>query len=89
MQVWIYGNSQKDYILGFFVVDPDRTKRWAKEKNLEFNQDLMANEELKQIVFDDIIRLANENKFSSLEKPKQMHLILEPWTPEQGILTPT
>ena len=44
MQNWIYGNSQKDYILGFFVIDPDNVKRWAKTKNLEFNAELMSNE---------------------------------------------
>jgi len=33
--------------------------------------------------------LANHNKLNSLEKPKQMTLIAEPWTPESGMLTPT
>lgn len=33
--------------------------------------------------------IANHNKLNSLEKPKQMTLIAEPWTPESGMLTPT
>ena len=33
--------------------------------------------------------LANLNKLNSLEKPKQITLIAEPWTPESGMLTPT
>ena len=49
----------------------------------------MNNTELKQTIYDDIIRLANENKFNSLEKPKQLYLLKDPWTVEDGHLTPT
>jgi len=37
----------------------------------------------------DLNRLAVENKFSGLEKLKQIHLILDPFTIENDILTPT
>jgi len=37
----------------------------------------------------DILKIAKENKFNSLEKPKQIHLVFDPWTPEMDILTPT
>ena len=33
--------------------------------------------------------LATQNKLNSLEKPKQFELILEPFTVESDILTPT
>jgi len=36
-----------------------------------------------------MIKLAIENGCISLEKPKQMHLVYEPWTEEMNILTPT
>lgn len=34
MQAWIHGDSNKDYIVGFFVVDPDTSKTYREEKNL-------------------------------------------------------
>merc|ERR1719263_1409363 len=37
----------------------------------------------------DIVRLATENKFSSLEKPKDLILQLDPFTVENDLLTPT
>lgn len=37
----------------------------------------------------DFNRLAGENKFNSLEKIKQLHLTLDPFTQENDILTPT
>jgi len=38
MQCWIYGDSLRDHIIGFFVVDPEVVKKWAaangKSENL-------------------------------------------------------
>lgn len=41
------------------------------------------------MVYDDLISLATENKFNSLEKPKQITLMKDPFTIESDILTPT
>lgn len=38
---------------------------------------------------DDLLRIAAENKLSSLEKPKAIHLTLDPFTIENDIITPT
>jgi long-chain acyl-CoA synthetase len=40
-------------------------------------------------VLSDLNRLAVENKFSGLEKLKQIHLTLDPFTIENDTLTPT
>jgi len=49
----------------------------------------MKDPTLIQVVYDDLIRLANENKCNSLEKPKQILLIKDPWTDQNDYLTPT
>ena len=49
----------------------------------------LASEELKMAVYEDMLRLAKVNKFNSLEKPKQLKLIDEPFTVDNDILTPT
>jgi len=49
----------------------------------------MANEEFKIEVLKDLYALAVDNKFNSLEKPKQIVLIKEQWTTESDMLTPT
>lgn len=36
-----------------------------------------------------MLRLASENKFSSLEKPKELILKFDPFTVENDLLTPT
>ena len=37
----------------------------------------------------DFTKLANESKFNGLEKPKQITLLEEPFSAENGLLTPT
>ena len=85
-QVWIYGDSLRDHIVGFFVIDPEILKRFAADIT---NEQLNAEKEFKQEVYDDLIRLAVGNKFNSLEKPKQIYLLKDPFTVEDDFLTPT
>ncbi len=40
-------------------------------------------------IFNDLNRLATENKFNSLEKIKQLYLTLDNFTIENDLLTPT
>jgi long-chain acyl-CoA synthetase len=41
------------------------------------------------MVHEDCMKLGASNKFNSLEKPKQLKLILDPWTQDNDMLTPT
>ena len=42
-----------------------------------------------ETVHEDCMKLAAGNKFNSLEKPKAIKLILDPWTQDNDMLTPT
>ena len=48
----------------------------------------MLNKNLKNMIYADLMRLASENKLNSLEKPKNMVLLDDPFTIE-NVLTPT
>jgi len=56
--------------LAILVVDPAACTQYAQENDLEFNEELMEDDNLRQLVYDDMIKLANENRFNGLEKPK-------------------
>lgn len=88
LQNWIYGDSLKDHLICFIVVNPENVQKWAKEHDKEFNNDLMKDNELIQLIYSDLLRLANEKKLNGLEKPKQLMLFKDPWT-DQDLLTPT
>lgn len=71
------------------VVDPSNAKKYADKVNMSPIEDVVKDSSFKQAVYDDMMRLANENKFNSLEKPRQLTLLLDPWTVENDMLTPT
>jgi len=70
MQVWIYGDSLRDYIIGFFVMDPVAVKKYCTETGKTQDAALMDDVEFKQAVYDDLITLAVANKLNGLEKVK-------------------
>jgi len=73
------------------VVEATKVKQWATEQGIpcENVEDIMHKKELKQAVLDNLLELAKANKLSGLEKIKKIHLINEPFTIENEILTPT
>jgi len=87
MQAWVHGDSLHDFCMLFAVIDPEKVKVWANGK--EVNEALMKDQTLIDEVIADVYRLASENKFNSLEKPKQFRLFLDPFTIENDLLTPT
>ena len=50
---------------------------------------MIDNEDLRMAIYQDLLKLASENKLNSLEKPKQITLLSEPFTVENDLLTPT
>ena len=45
--VWMYGDSLRDFVIGFIVVDPERIAKYCKETGKEFTEALMNDSELK------------------------------------------
>lgn len=82
-QVWIHGDSLNDFVLLFAVLNPIKVKEtWGESVDL-------TDPEKIAVIQEDVLKLAVANKFNSLEKPKQFHLMLDPFTVENDILTPT
>jgi len=90
LQCWIYGDSMKDYTVAFVVVDPDQLAEYATANNLDKDSDaILENEKVKQEVFNSLSKLATDNKLILQEKPKQIKLLREQFSPANGLLTPT
>ena len=50
---------------------------------------MVDNEDLRMAIYQDLLKLASDNKLNSLEKPKQITLLNDPFTVENDLLTPT
>ena len=65
-------------------------QEWAQQKGIEGDfAALCKNAELLKEITADVTRLATENKLSSLEKPKGIHLDSEGFSVDNDCLTPT
>ena len=86
-QIMVVGESEK---MAAAIIQPnfDYIKSWSIEKNMNTSKkNLLKNTELLNAIQDDI-NLHNE-KFGQWEKIKKFELTSEPWTIENGLLTPT
>ena len=86
-QIMVVGESEK---MAAAIIQPnfDYIKSWSIEKNINISKkNLLENTELLNAIQDDI-NLHNE-KFGQWEKIKKFELTSEPWTIENGLLTPT
>lgn len=92
VQAWMYGDSLRDYVVGFLVVEPLALKKvfGGGAEDFQVTDELLEDEKVKQVILDSLLALADANKFNSLEKPKQLTLLPKPFNelnPE--LLTPT
>lgn len=79
----------RDFILVVGVMDPGKMKDYAEEIKEELNDDMYNSMALRERVYESIEKLAVDNKFNGLEKPKNMLLLKDPFTVENDLLTPT
>jgi long-chain acyl-CoA synthetase len=87
-QIMIYGNSSMNNIIA--IICPDK-KRCAEALNISV-EELAKNEEndeLKNLIIDDLLKLANEANFNGLEKVKYVIITFEGFTVDNSCMTPT
>lgn len=92
VQAWVYGDSLRDYCVAFIVVEPLAIKKVFGEgkEDFEMTDALLADEKVKQVILNTMLKLAEANKLNSLEKPKQITLLPKPFNElNPDLLTPT
>jgi long-chain acyl-CoA synthetase len=66
-------------------------KKWASQNgnSIHIKPPFESSIELKQIVLDDMVREGKKRGLMSFEQVKAIEFIKEPFTIENGLLTPT
>lgn len=86
-QVFVYGDSFKNYPVAIVVLNEEYVRKWmAKEGNPI--QDI-NDPKFREIVFNDMIREGKKRDLMSYEQIKAIEFTQEPFTIENGLLTPT
>ncbi|KAL1497488.1 hypothetical protein ABEB36_008444 [Hypothenemus hampei] len=89
-QVFVYGESLKSCIVAVVVPDVDVIKCWAQENGITGTFSILCNHpEVKQLIIDDMIAWGKESGLKSFEQVKDIYLHPDPFSVQNGLLTPT
>ena len=88
-QSMVYGDSLKSCTVAIVIPEETVVAEWAEKNKLGSNAEVLANEDFKKEIMEDMARLAKDNKLSGLEKPKDIYITLDAFTIDNDQLTPT
>lgn len=89
-QIFAYGNSNQTYVVA--IVVPDEEELMKRSSSLKWKgnfQELCAKEEVKAEILKEIKTAGDNAKLSGFEKVKNIHVLSEAFSVENGLLTPS
>ncbi|XKL60882.1 hypothetical protein PGB90_007939 [Kerria lacca] len=89
-QIFVYGESLKAYLIAIVIPNVHVVKSWAVEHNMPGTlSDLCENVQIKKMILDDMAAWAKDAGLKPFEQVKDIYLHPEPFTVQNGLLTPT
>ncbi|GAM82316.1 hypothetical protein ANO11243_002950 [Dothideomycetidae sp. 11243] len=95
-QAYVHGDSDKAFLVAIFGVAPDlfstfigKLGRNVAPTDLEGIQAAAKDPKVVAAVMKELERIGKKNKFNSYERVRNIRLMLEPFTVENELLTPT
>ncbi|KAG0470507.1 hypothetical protein HPP92_017207 [Vanilla planifolia] len=82
-QCFVYGDSFKSFLVAVVAVEPELLKAWASSEGIKMIISARA------AVLTEMDDAAKEAQLRGFEVVKAVTLVLEPFTMENGLLTPT
>lgn len=89
-QSFVYGDSLQSSLVCIIVPDPEYSIAWGKSQGLTLSfPALCASKEFKAHVMQELKIVGDRSRLAGFERVKAIHLDAEPFTAENGLLTPT
>ncbi|NXI66593.1 ACSL5 ligase, partial [Anseranas semipalmata] len=89
-QVFVHGESLRSCLIGIVVPDPETLPEFAAKLGIKASyEDICKNPAVKKAILEDLVRLGKEAGLKSFEQVKDLYIHTEPFSVENGLLTPT
>lgn len=72
------------------VANPEQAALWAAQNGTTPEEACQSqNADFVALIMGEMQRIGTEKKLNSIEKPRKIHVTLQPFTVESDVLTPT
>jgi long-chain acyl-CoA synthetase len=96
-QAYIHGDSLQTYLVGIFGVQPDTFAPFASKvlgrnisaTDIEGIKSVVNDPKIRSTVLKDLERVAKKHKLAGYERVKNVALMVDPFTIDNNLLTPT
>ncbi|XP_055385680.1 long-chain-fatty-acid--CoA ligase 5 isoform X2 [Condylostylus longicornis] len=89
-QIFVYGESLKSCIVAVVVPDVENLKFWAKENNIHGTLSILCNNsKVKKLIMHNMLETGKKSGLKSFEQVKDIYLHPDPFSVQNGLLTPT
>ena len=94
---YVHGDSMQTFLVAIFAVQPDMFAPWAGKvlgKDIEATdvpaiQAACDDERVRKAVFKELDKVGRKNGFAGYERVRNCYLMVDPFTIENELLTPT
>ena len=89
-QFWVFGNSMESTVIAVVVPDEEAVMQWAKDKQKTGSfEELCKDPELAELIQAELRSDGKGAGLKGFEIPAKVHVCSEPFTPENGLMTPS